>query len=187
MHSLTSPPKDPTVTESELIALAEHGTQEGSIEAGEHQMIRRIFDFSTLRAGDIMVHRHQIFSLDGQRTIGDCLAEIIGQSHYRIPLYAGNPEEINRVITLPEILREVAQGNLDKTLAEAGSEPLFVPPNQPVDRLLDVLRANKDQPDRRRQRVRWSARHLHARGYPRGTRRRHLRRQGSTAGRTGRC
>jgi len=145
MHSLTSPPKDPTVTESELIAMAEHGTQEGSIEAGEHQMIRRIFDFSTLRAGDIMVHRHQIFSLDGQRTIGDALAEIASQSHYRIPLYAGNPEEISRVVTLPEILREVARGNLHRTLAEAGSEPMFVPPNQPVDRLLDVLRANKDQ------------------------------------------
>jgi CBS domain containing-hemolysin-like protein len=39
----------------------------------------------------------------------------------------------------------VAQGNLDKTLSEAGSDPMFVPPNQPVDGLLDVLRANKDQ------------------------------------------
>jgi putative hemolysin len=102
MHSLTSPPKDPTVTESELIALAEHGTQEGSIEAGEHQMIRRIFDFSTLRASDIMVHRHQIFSLDGDRTIGDALNRDHRQSHYRIPLYSGNPEEISRVDHAPE-------------------------------------------------------------------------------------
>jgi CBS domain containing-hemolysin-like protein len=145
MHSMTSPPKDPSVTETELIAMAEHGTQEGSIEAGEHQMIRRIFDFSTLRASDIMVHRHQIFSLDGKRTIGDALEEIAAQSHYRVPLYASNPEEINRVVTLPEILSEVAQGNLHKTLSEAGSDPMFVPPNQPVDGLLNTLRANKDQ------------------------------------------
>jgi putative hemolysin len=133
MHSLSSPPKDPSVTETELIALAEHGTHEGSIEVGEHQMIRRIFDFSTLRASDIMVHRHQIFSLDGDRSIGDSLNEIIAESHYRIPLYSGHPEEINRVITLQNILSEVAQGNLAKTLNEAGSDPLFVPPNQPVD------------------------------------------------------
>lgn len=145
LHGMTSPPKDPSVTETELIAMAEHGTQEGSIEVGEHQMIRRIFDFSTLRASDIMVHRHQIFSLDGRRTIGDALGEIAAQSHYRVPLYANNPEEINRVVTLPEILSEVAQGNLHKTLSEAGSDPMFVPPNQPVDGLLDALRANKDQ------------------------------------------
>ncbi|MEF8698436.1 MAG: hemolysin family protein [Candidatus Accumulibacter sp. UW20] len=145
MHGLTDPPRDPTVTDTELIAMAEHGTQEGTIEAGEHQMIRRIFDFSTLRASDIMVHRHQIFSLDGSRTIGDALAEIAAQSHYRVPLYSNNPEEISRVVTLPEILSEVAQGHLDKTLSEAGSDPMFVPPNQPVDGLLDVLRANKDQ------------------------------------------
>ncbi len=130
MHSMTSPPKDPSVTETELIAI---------------QMIRRIFDFSTLRASDIMVHRHQIFSLDGKRTIGDALEEIAAQSHYRVPLYASNPEEINRVVTLPEILSEVAQGNLHKTLSEAGSDPMFVPPNQPVDGLLNTLRANKDQ------------------------------------------
>jgi len=145
MHGLTNPPKDPTVTDTELIAMAEHGTQEGSIEAGEHQMIRRIFDFSTLRASDIMVHRHEVFSLDGNRTIGEALGAITTQSHYRIPLYTSSPEEISRVVTLPEILREVAQGNLQKTLNEVGSDPIYVPPNQPVDGLLEALRANKDQ------------------------------------------
>ena len=145
MHGLTDPPRDPTVTDTEVIALAEHGTHEGSIEAGEHQMIRRIFDFSTLRASDIMVHRHQIFSLNGTRTIGDALNEINARSHYRIPLHSGNPDEISRVITLQDILGEVAQGNLNRTLNEAGSEPLFVPPNQPVDGLLEILRANKDR------------------------------------------
>jgi putative hemolysin len=145
MHSMTSPPKDPAVTETELIAMAEHGTQEGSIEAGEHQMIRRIFDFSTLRASDIMVHRHQVFSLDGRRTIGEALGEITAQTHYRIPVYGSDEEEITRVITLREVLGEVAQGNLNKTLGEIGCDPMFVPPNQPVDGLLEVLRANKDQ------------------------------------------
>jgi CBS domain containing-hemolysin-like protein len=145
MHGLTDPPRDPAVTDTELIAMAEHGTQEGSIEAGEHQMIRRIFDFSTLRAGDIMVHRHQVISLDGSRTIGEALGDITAQSHYRIPLYTSSPEEISRVVTLPEILREVAQGNLQKALNEVGSDPIYVPPNQPVDGLLEALRANKDQ------------------------------------------
>lgn len=143
MHTFTEAPKDPTVTESEIVTLAEHATQEGSIEEGEHQMIRRIFDFSTLRASDIMVHRHQVFAVDGRRSIGEALAEILAESHQRIPLHAGNPDEINRVITVQEILAEVAQGNLGKPLNEAGEEPIFVPPNQPVDGLLDSLRAHK--------------------------------------------
>ncbi|WP_248595324.1 transporter associated domain-containing protein [Candidatus Accumulibacter phosphatis] len=108
-------------------------------------MIRRIFDFSTLRASDIMVHRHQIFSLDGNRSIRDALDEIIASSHYRIPLHSGDPDEINQVITLQSVLGEVAQGNLDKPLKEAGREPLFVPPNQPVDSLLRILKADKER------------------------------------------
>ena len=39
----------------------------------------------------------------------------------------------------------MAQGNLQKTLNEVGSDPIYVPPNQPVDGLLEALRANKDQ------------------------------------------
>lgn len=145
MHSMTSAPKEPAVTETELITLAEHATQAGSIDEDEHQMIRRIFDFSTLRAIDIMVHRHQVFAVDGRRTIQETLAEIMASSHTRIPLHAGNPEEINRVITVQDILGEVAQGNLDRTLHDAGHDPIFVPPNQPIDGILDLLRANKQR------------------------------------------
>lgn len=143
MHHFTKAPKDPTITGSEIVTLAEHATQEGAIDEDEHQMIRRIFDFSTLRASDIMVHRHQVFSVDGRRSIGDALAEIMAESHQRIPLHSGIPGEIRRVITLQELLAEVAQGNLEKTLNEAGQDPIFVPPNQPVDGILGVLRANK--------------------------------------------
>jgi CBS domain containing-hemolysin-like protein len=145
MHAFTEAPKDFTVTESEIVTLAEHATQEGSIDEEEHQMIRRIFDFSTLRAGDIMVHRHQVFAVDGRRTIGEALAEIMAESHQRIPLHAGNPEDISRVITIQDLLAEVAQGHMEKTLNDAGHEPIFVPPNQPVDGILDVLRANKQR------------------------------------------
>jgi len=69
----------------------------------------------------------------------------MAESHQRIPLHAGNPEDISRVITIQDLLAEVAQGNLEKTLNDAGHEPIFVPPNQPVDGILDVLRANKQR------------------------------------------
>ncbi len=145
MHNFTEAPKDFTVTESEIVTLAEHATQEGSIDEDEHLMIRRIFDFSTLRAGDIMVHRHQIFSVDGRRTIAEALPEIIAESHQRIPLHSGNPEEISRVVTVQELLAEMAQGNPERSLNEVGHDPIFVPPNQPVDHILDELRANKQR------------------------------------------
>jgi CBS domain containing-hemolysin-like protein len=92
-----------------------------------------------------MVHRHQIFSVDGRRTIAEALPEIIAESHQRIPLHSGNPEEINRVVTVQELLAEMAQGNPERSLNEVGHDPIFVPPNQPVDHILDELRANKQR------------------------------------------
>ena len=34
---------------------------------------------------------------------------------------------------------------MSRTLNEPGNNPLFVPPSQPVDGLLDILRANRDR------------------------------------------
>jgi putative hemolysin len=83
-----------------------------------------------------MVHRHQIFSLDGNRSIGDALDEIIASSHYRIPLYSGNPDEINRSSRCQKSSAKWRRAISTRRSGEAGSEPLFVPPNQPVDSLL---------------------------------------------------
>ncbi|MBF0175985.1 MAG: HlyC/CorC family transporter [Magnetococcales bacterium] len=136
---------DPTVTESELISMARHGAAEGSIERDEHIMIQRIFAFDDLRAEDVMIPRHRIFSLNGSLTIREALPEFLEHPHSRVPLHTGLKDEIHRVAHLREILVEAAQGNWDKTLEEIAQNPLFVPLNQPVDALFNTLRGTKKQ------------------------------------------
>ena len=59
LHGLARAKTEPTVTESELIHMAEHGALEGTIELDEQRMIKRIFAFDDLLAQDVMIPRHQ--------------------------------------------------------------------------------------------------------------------------------
>ncbi len=135
--------EDPTVTESELISMAEFGEEEGTIETGEREMIQRVFNFNDLTAADVMTPRHKVFRLDGRRLLSDALMEIIAEPYTRIPLYTENSDEIQRVLYLREVLRRVAAGETEKTLLEIADEALFTPPNRPLDELSNILRQAK--------------------------------------------
>lgn len=145
LHHLSGDTQEPAVTESELITLAEHASRDGSIDADEHHMIKRIFEFNTLRATDIMVPRRQLFSLDGARTVQEVLPDLLANPYTRIPIYQDNPDNISRIATLRDLLEEVAQGNMEKSMGQLGIEPIFVADNQLVTTLFELLRTNKHQ------------------------------------------
>ncbi len=150
LQSLTKVRIEPTVTASELVYMAEHGEEQGTIEPDEKEIIERIFAFEYLRARDVMIPRHQVFTLDANTTISEALPEILARPHSRIPLSLekpmGAPTEITSIVFLREILAEVVQGNMEKRLNEvAKAEPLYSPLNEPIDRLFPILRENKER------------------------------------------
>ena len=55
LQGLSKLSQDPTVTEFELLSMAEHGAEEGTIERQDQEMIERIFAFNDLRARDVMI------------------------------------------------------------------------------------------------------------------------------------
>ena len=150
LQGLTKLSTDPTVTAAELVHMAEHGTEEGTIEPAEKKIIERIFAFDDLRARDVMIPRHQVFTLDGDLNVSEALPMILDQPHSRIPITTktpeGSPIDIRRVVLMREVLSEVGGGSMAKPLAEvAEEEPLYAPLNQPIWELLPALRENKER------------------------------------------
>ncbi len=138
---------DPTVTESELISMAKYGAEEGTIDRDNKRMIERIFAFDDLRAKDVMIPKHRVFSLDGDLTIRDVLPEIAATPYTRIPLHSSKSDDVTRVIYLRDVLKEVVKGNMKKSLKKISYEsPLFVPLNQPIQQLFPRLRKDERRP-----------------------------------------
>lgn len=143
LNQRTSIGTDPTVTESEVISLVEHGAEEGAIDDKEMEMIERVFAFNDLTARDVMTPRNEVFSLPGDLALKDALQDILDAPYSRIPLYRSNPDEIVGLVHLRDIVEALSRGKQDAALHTLGHEPLFVPQTQPIDELFASLRQSK--------------------------------------------
>ena len=140
VQARTRASEDPLVTESEVITLVEHGEVEGVIETGEREMIQRVFNFTDLKAEDVMTPRRQVFRLDGRRLLREVLPEILAESYSRIPLFEDDPDEIVSMVFMRDLVNAITSGRMDIPINQIAQEPLFTPANTPTDELVRTLR-----------------------------------------------
>lgn len=135
LYRLTGSSGDPTVTESELIHMLGYGENEGTIERGERKIIERVFEFNDLKVRDVMTPLGMVFSLEKSLTVGDALPQIIRGTFSRIPLYSRQPDNLQKVLSLRDVLETVAGGKLEVTLDEIATELMYVPQQQTIAEL----------------------------------------------------
>ncbi len=143
VQRMTGSEADPTITESELITLAGHGEEEGTIESAEREMIERVFILNDLEADDVMTPQGDVFSLQRERLLSSALDDMLEKSYSRIPLYDKDPTEIQKILHLRDVLEAMARGESEVRLWDIAADPLFCPANQPIDELLLTLRKRK--------------------------------------------
>ena len=140
IHRTTAVAGDPTVTESEVISMVEHGAEEGTIENDELAFIERVFAFNDLKVRDVMTPRGEIFCLPGDMRLDEALPDILGAPYSRIPVYNANPDDVAGVVHLRDVLEKLAGGETGIVLQSVAREPLFVPQTQLIDELFASLR-----------------------------------------------
>lgn len=143
VQRMTGSAADPTVTENELISLAEHGEEEGTIEADEREMIERVFILNDLKAADVMTPLGDVYALNGSRILKDVMVDITIQPYSRVPLYDSDPTEIQKILYMRDILEALAHNESNIKLRDVAHDPMFCPENQPIDELLTILRKSK--------------------------------------------
>ena len=124
--------EDPTVTESELISIVGYGEEEGTIEQGERVLIERAFALSDLTVADVMTPRHKVFTYDGRRPVSQALEDLKETPYSRIPLFAEDPDEIQKILYLRDLMVAVISKQTQTPVGEIGRDAKFVPNTQPV-------------------------------------------------------
>lgn len=143
VHRWTGSAADPTITELELINLAGHGEEEGTIDADEREMIERVFTLNDLKAADVMTPAGEVFLLNGQLTLREALDSIQHACFSRIPIYEGQHGAITKILHIRDVLHALANKREAVTLVNLAFDALFCPENQPIDELLTTLRKSK--------------------------------------------
>jgi putative hemolysin len=134
----------PRVTEDDIHALLQEGSEAGAIDETEHHMVRNVFRLDDRQLGSLMVPRGEIAALDLNLPMDENLARIAGSVHSRFPVCRGGLDEVLGVAVMKNLFSQSLRGQgIDLT---ADLEPaVYVPESLTGMQLLDEFRANGAQ------------------------------------------
>jgi len=133
------PSTEPEVTEEEIKVLMQQGTDAGTFEEAEQNMVERVFRLGDRRVSSLMTPRPDIVWLDLEDPLDDNRKQMIESMHSRFPVCQGEIDNVLGVIHVNDLMARILEGQpLD--LVASLRQPLFVPEST---RALKVLESFK--------------------------------------------
>jgi len=140
MHGKTAP----TVTEEEIHALIEEGSDVGVIEDEERQMVRNVFRLDDRQIASLMVPRREIVFLDLERPLEENFKRIEGAEHTRFPVCRGGLRDVVGIVSAKQMLTQTLRGQTPD-LSSRLTPPVFVPESLTGMELLQNFRSSNAQ------------------------------------------
>jgi len=131
-----------TVSEDNIMAMVEEGEESGSIQSSEKELIENVFEFDTLTARDLMVHRTDMVTLaldDDEQTI---LSTIRDSGLSRFPVCGEDADDIVGVLSTRDYLLNFHLSD-PKPIRELLRPAYFVPETVSADVLFRDMQAKK--------------------------------------------
>jgi CBS domain containing-hemolysin-like protein len=126
-------------SEEELKMLVTASQEAGVLEEHEEQMLHRVFGFSDLTAGQVMVPRTELAAIaaDASR---EALLEQLGRAGYpTLPVYRNNLDTVVGILHVTDVIKAIAAGQREITAGALAREALTVPETLAADDLLAAL------------------------------------------------
>jgi CBS domain containing-hemolysin-like protein len=118
------------LTYSEIEGLVDVSAEHGEMQQRHAEFIHNLFRFGELEVADIMVHRTNMRSLDGNEPPDRIIAEALASPYTRLPVWDHEPENIVGIIHVKDLLRAIqaAAGDVSKVdVKSIATKPWFVP------------------------------------------------------------
>lgn len=136
--------KEENVSEEEIKMLVDVGEEKGTIEAGEKEMINKVFEFNDRVVSEIMIPRTQVYALDMELTINEAIDELNEDTRYsRVPIYDENIDNVRGIVYLKDML--LTSKNRNTKLKNIAREAIYVLESVYIDDVFKELKKNKKQ------------------------------------------
>jgi putative hemolysin len=131
--------KDETVTEEEIKAIISEGTESGSIEEEEKEMITRIFHLGDRNITSLMTHRSDIIWFDVNDNEEMIREKIVQEPHSVYPICDGEIDNIKGMVSIKD-LYIVDDFTLFKDVVQPA---MFVPENNTAYQVMEKFKETK--------------------------------------------
>ena len=145
LRLMGNPPQAmPSVTEEEIHAMLEEGSEAGVIEQQEHEMVRNVFRLDDRQLGSLMVPRADIVFLDVSQPLEENIQRVTESEHSRFPVCNGGLQSLIGVINAKQLLAKTLKGRLTEFTSQL--QPcVYVPETLTGMELLDHFRTSGTQ------------------------------------------
>src|SRR5665213_3020203 len=124
------------VSESELLAMADVAHEEDVIEGHERELIHSIIEFGDTVVREVMVPRPGMRTLEGDLSVSEALGVAIEAGLSRLPVHAGNVDDIVGVAHAKDLIRAEREGHEAEPVRDFVRHAHFVPEPKRVARLM---------------------------------------------------
>lgn len=133
------PSTDPEVTEEEIQILIEQGTEAGTFEEVEQDIVQRVFRLGDRRVSSLMTPRLDIIWLDLDDSSDVNRQKIINSVHTRFPVCQGGLDNVLGVLQINALLAQCLAGNpID--LTSSLRQSVFVPESTRALKVLELFK-----------------------------------------------
>lgn len=130
---------DSAVTEDEIKAMISEGSEHGTIETEEKEIIERVFHLGDRNITSLMTHRTEIAWFDIEDTVQSVTEKFDQITYSTYPVCDKTVDDIKGLIYIKDLLKVPAQTTLRSLIKPA----LFVPENNSPYQLLEKIKQTK--------------------------------------------
>jgi putative hemolysin len=130
---------DSAVTEDEIKAIINEGTEQGAIDEAEQEIIERVFHLGDRNITSLMTHRSDIIWFDLNENEETIKEKIIRETHSVYPICDGEIDNLKGVVSIKDLY--VTEDNV--LFKDIMSPALFVPENNTAYMVLEKFKQSK--------------------------------------------
>jgi len=133
------PSAEPQITEEEIKVLIEQGTEAGTFEVAEQDMVQRVFRLGDRRVNGLMTPRLEITWLDLEESPEENRHRMATSAHSRFPVCQGSLDNVVGIVQVKDLLARSLAGEPIELTASLQT-PLFVPESMLALKVLELFK-----------------------------------------------
>ena len=127
----------------ELQIIIQESQESGLLRGESGQILRELFEFGDLTAGQVMVPRVHLVAIPVGTGSDELRTIVRSKPHTRYPVHTGDPDNIVGSVHIKELLRHLVS-NQPVTARDAREVP-YIPTTMPLDAVLSAMRRGRSQ------------------------------------------
>jgi putative hemolysin len=138
------PSSDPEVTEEEIRVLIQQGTEAGTFEETEQEIVERVFELGDRRVNAIMTPRPDIIWLDLDDSVDANKLKLVDSSYTRLPVCSEGLDNVLGILHVNDLLTQ-SLNNQPLDFTTSLRQPLFIPESTRSLKVLELFKESSVQ------------------------------------------